>query len=309
MELRESKLAAIILTKDEGAHITRCIESIRWCVDRIYVVDSGSLDDTCEKARSMDATVLTKSWVNYSEQFNWAISQVSDEFEWILRIDADEVIDSKLADEITRTVPALSAEVAGLSVARRISFQGKPIRWGGVFPIKVIRLFRRGKGRCEVRWMDEHIIVDGQVLGIAGEILDDNLKPISWWIEKHNGYASREAIDLLNLTYGFMNHDQFYGSARYAEAGIKRWLKESVYSKFPLGARALMYFLYRFFFRLGFLDGRQGIAFHFLQGFWYRYLVDLKVKEVIDCIEVDRKTPTSAIKSKLGIDITTMQRL
>jgi len=308
VKINKYKVAAIILTHNESIHISRCIKNIKGAVDIIFVVDSGSDDDTCEKAYALGATVLTRQpFINHSDQFNWALSKIGDDIDWVLRIDADEIINSKLHEEIITRVPSLSSEVVGISVSRRISFLGKSIQWGGIFPIKVIRLFRLGMGHCEKRWMDEHIIVDGKIVELSGEILDDNLKSISWWIDKHNGYASREAIDLLNLSYGFMKHDELAVTSRYEHASIKRWIKENIYFRFPLGIRALMYFLYRIIFRLGFLDGSKGIAFHFLQGFWYRYLVDLKINEVRDYIEVNNVKPVEAIKIKLGIDISRMQ--
>jgi hypothetical protein len=80
-----------------------------------------------------------------------------------------------------------------------MTFLGRPIRWGGVFPVRILRLFWHGKGRCEDRWMDEHILVEGQTAGFAGEIIDDNRNSLTWWTEKHNAYPSREVVDLLNL--------------------------------------------------------------------------------------------------------------
>jgi hypothetical protein len=113
-----------------------------------------------------------------------------------------------------------------------------------------------------------------------GELIDDNLNSLTWWTDKHNKYASREAVDLLNLEYGFMPHDSVASLRGGNQAGVKRWLKEVVYARLPGGFRAFAYFFYRYVIRLGFLDGKAGTAFHFLQGFWYRYLVDAKLAEV-----------------------------
>lgn len=184
-----------------------------------------------------------------------------------------------------------------------MTFQGRLIMHGGVFPIRVLRLFRYGCGECENRWMDEHIKVSGSTLDLKGEIIDDNLNSLTWWTEKHNKYASREAVDLLNLDHGFMPHDsvaQFRGGS---EAGFKRWLKERVYARMPGGFRAFVYFFYRYVLRLGFLDGREGTAFHFLQGFWYRYLVDAKVEEVRRYMRERKVDAPQAILQVLGIDV------
>ncbi len=123
-----------------------------------------------------------------------------------------------------------------------MTFQGKLIRFGGVFPIRVLRLFRNGRGSCENRWMDEHIKVAGLTENFSGEIIDDNLNSLTWWTAKHNGYASREAVDLLNLKYRFMPHDSVAGLRKASQAGVKRWIKESIYTRLPGGFRAFTYF-------------------------------------------------------------------
>jgi hypothetical protein len=151
--------------------------------------------------------------------------------------------------------------------------------------------------------MDEHILVSGPTAEFAGEIVDDNLNSLTWWTQKHNAYASREVVDLLNLQYGFMHRETIANFRVGQQAGVKRWLKEVVYAKLPAGLRALIYFLYRFFVRFGFMDGHQGRSFHILQGFWYRYLVDVKLKEVKAHMRVNKTDVVSAIHYVLGIDV------
>lgn len=191
--------------------------------------------------------------------------------------------------------------VDGVFCSRRMTFQGRLIRFGGVFPVRVLRLFRRHRGQCENRWMDEHIKVQGPTRDFGGEIIDDNLGSLTWWTDKHNKYASREAVDLLNLEYGFMPHDSVADLRGGTQAGIKRWLKERVYARMPGGLRAFVYFVYRYVVRLGFLDGHAGTAFHFLQGFWYRYLVDAKVAEVKRYQREHRCDIAAAIEQVLSI--------
>jgi hypothetical protein len=213
-------------------------------------------------------------------QFNWALTQLDAGTEWVLRIDADEFLSPDLVKEIKRCLNAIDSDVDGVYCGRRMTFQGRLIRHGGVFPIQVLRLFRYGRGQSENKWMDEHIKVSGRTVAIPGEIVDDNLNTLSWWTEKHNRYSSREAVELLNLEYHFMPHDTVATLRGGQQTGVKRWIKENIYAKLPGGFRAFAYFSYRYFGRLGFLDGSAGTAFHFLQGFWYRYLVDAKVDEV-----------------------------
>lgn len=288
-------LTVIILTRDEARHIRRAIASVKDIATRIVVVDSGSTDDTVALAQAAGAEVLHNRWVNHATQFNWAVDQIGNDGGWIMRLDADEVVTPDLAAEIVCGLP----DVAGIFVRRRIHFLGQPVRYGGVFPIRVLRLFRHGAGRCEDRWMDEHILVDGATAALRGEIIDDNQNSLDWWIAKHNAYASREVIDVLNRTHRFLP-----GALPAAgQVGVKRWVKDNIYAQLPGGMRAGAYFLYRYVLRFGFLDGRQARSFHVLQGFWYRYLVDAKLQEVQRHMRTHNTSAVEAIHQVLGIDL------
>lgn len=295
-------LTVIILTLNEARHLPRCLESVKKACGSIFVVDSFSTDDTVRIGQSYGAKVLQRPFVNYALQFNWALSQLDENVEWVLRLDADETLSSTLVAEILARLPAMGSHVDGVVCGRRMIFQGKLIRFGGVSPIRVLRIFRNGRGWCENRWMDEHVKVDGAIEDFRGDIIDDNLNSLTWWTAKHNHYASREAVDLLNLKYRFMPHDSVAG-LRHSQAGVKRWIKESVYARLPRGFRASAYFFYRYVVRLGFLDGPSGTAFHFLQGFWYRYLVDAKIAEVERYIKTHACEPLDAIEQVLEINL------
>lgn len=296
-------LTVVILTKNEERHIARAIASVAQIADRIVVVDSGSTDSTVELARDGGADVLVHPFVTHAQQFNWALVQLPVDTDWVFRLDADEVVSDALASEIKARLSRLSTSVAGIYISRRMTFLGRPIKWGGVFPVRVLRLFRHGRGRCENRWMDEHILVEGETVGFDGEIVDDNLNSLTWWTEKHNAYASREVVDLLNLEYGFMAHETVADLRGGQQAGVKRWVKEKVYARLPGGVRAFAYFLYRYVIRLGFLDGKEGTAFHVLQGFWYRYFVDMKLYEVKAYMRRNDVDVVPAIRDVLGIDV------
>lgn len=296
-------ITAIILTFNEELHIKRAINSVSDVANRIVVVDSGSTDKTIEIAKSEGAEVTYNSWVNHATQFNWALSKLPDDTDWVLRLDADEFVTENLANEIRTKLAALPSNVSGVYVSRRMNFLGSRIEWGGLFPVPILRLFRNGKGRCENRWMDEHIIVDGSTVQFHSEIIDDNLNSLSWWTQKHNAYSSREVIDALNQEYAFMKYDSTSNLQAINQTTIKRWIKDNVYSRMPGGARAMGYFLYRYVLRLGFLDGTEGTAFHVLQGFWYRYLVDMKLREVRSHMRRCDVDVITAINDILGIDV------
>lgn len=297
-------IAVIILAKNEELHIVRAIQSVLSFAGCVFVVDSGSTDRTVELAKSLGAFVAYREWRNYSTQFNWALENLPISADWILRLDADEVVSKALQEEIGSTVNFLDETVVGINVGRRMCFLGRPIRYGGLFPIRVLRLVRFGLGRCEDRWMDEHLMVSGDVVEFQGEIIDDNLNSLTWWTDKHNAYASREVVDLLNGKFNFMPSDSVAKVYGHGEAGTKRWLKEVIYNRLPIGFRAFCYFFYRFIVRLGFLDGHEGLVFHVLQGFWYRFLVDAKLKEVLKYMENTGSDPVAAIREVLGIKVT-----
>lgn len=296
-------LTVVILTRNEERHIERALGSVAAIAGRCVIVDSGSTDNTIAVARAAGAEVVEHTWINYATQLNWALDQLGPGTDWVLRLDADEIVSAELAAEIAQALPGLGPEIDGVYVSRRMRFLGRTICWGGVFPVRVLRLFRHGRGRCENRWMDEHILVSGPVAEFSGEILDDNLNSLTWWTEKHNAYASREVVDLLNLKYGFLPHESVASLHSAQQAGVKRWIKENVYARLPDGLRALLYAFYRYVLRLGFLDGRQGAAFHLLQGFWYRFLVDAKLYEVEAHMRRTGADPVSAISDVLGLTV------
>jgi glycosyltransferase involved in cell wall biosynthesis len=273
-----SSLTAVILTKNEALHISRCIASLKQCAERIIVIDSFSTDDTVDLARNAGAEVFQNPFKNHADQFNWGLDNCRISSRWTMRVDADEYIDGKLSESIGRRLGELSEAIGGVVVTRYISFCGRVIRHGGVSPQQTLRIWRTGFGRIESRWMDEHAVLSkGGIVTFDGEVVDDNMKDIGFWIDKHNRYAMREVIDLMNDEYRFFDEERLAGTSK--EALSKRRQKKMVYNRAPLLYRAILLFFYRYVFRLGFLDGAQGLSFSLLQTLWYRYLVDLKIIE------------------------------
>ena len=273
-------ISVIILTYNEEIHIERAIRSVLPFAKDVFVIDSFSTDKTVDIAKSLGAKVLQNTFINYSTQFNWALQNADIKTEWIMRLDADEFVTDELQQEIIEKLPKLSENITGIYVKRRVYFMGKWIKYSGYYPTWLLRIWRKGKGYCEKRWMDEHIkITDGKVVFFENDITDWNLKPLTWWINKHNGYATREAIDMLNLKYKFFKYDEIEPNLFGTQEQRKRWLKIK-YTELPLFVRPFLYYVYRYFIRLGFLDGKEGLIWHFLQGFWYRFLVDAKIYEI-----------------------------
>lgn len=301
-------LTIIILTYNEALHIERCLAYAERVADEIVVVDSYSTDGTPELAARLGARVSQHAWTNYASQFNWALANIEVRTKWVMRLDADEMLDEALTDSLKRQLAGASTEVGGFELNRRIRFMGQEIRHGSMAPMWVTRIWRNGHAHCESRWMDEHMVVDvGRVDRIHGSVVDDNLNSLTWWTDKHNRYASREALDLL-----MHEHQEAPRAGRAAshlnrQAQVKRWLKTEVYARLPIATRAWMYYFYRMVLRGGILDGSQGMAFHTLQGLWYRLLVDYKVAEVRRHVDEQGGSWTEAVRHVLGVDPETFQ--
>ena len=275
-----TRIAAIILTYNEEKHITRCILSLSALVDEVFVVDSFSTDRTIALAEKLGARVFRNPFTNQAVQFNWALKNCPIESDWIIRIDADEYIRHTTKTDLRQYLAARAANINGIIISRQIVFMGKPLLHGGWYPKWNLRIFRKGMAECENRWMDEHLVLlQGKAEYLKLDFVDENLNDLTWWTQKHNNYASREAADY------FLQLEQLYGEDAVktnlfgSDAERKRWLKNK-YLAFPLFVRPVLNFAYRYFFRLGFLDGKAGLIWHVLQGFWYRYLVDAKIFEL-----------------------------
>ena len=275
-------IAAVILTKNESKHIQRCIDSLKDVVDDVVVVDCFSTDDTIELVRKCGGRVVQHQWKNYATQLNFGIYDCGITADWIWRIDADEFLEAPLGQRVKEYIQTAPNNVNGIYVRKRIDFLGKPLLHGGWYPSYHLKIFRRGHGDCENRWMDEHIrLFDGEsIIMEEGVQVDANLNDLTWWTDKHNGYATREMVDMLMMEYGIDEKakevvPKFFGK----EEQRKRWLKLK-YVKSPLFIRPFVNFGYRYFIKVGFLDGKEGFIWHILQGFWYRLLVDAKVFEL-----------------------------
>jgi len=277
-------LTVVILTKNEEKNLRKCVESFRGTAKRFVVVDSGSTDKTEMLCKQLDKELRTKDehldfyvhpWTSYADQFNWGLENTGITTEWSMRMDADEELLEDLAREIDEKLDQLQEPVNGVILRRRTIFMGKWIRHGGRYPELLLRIFRTGKASCEMKIMDEHMILsEGTMVTFEHDLMDNNQKDLDWWTSKHNWYSNREVLDhQLSLEGDSLQEEG--GSSK--QARIKRVAKNSGYYKLPKFFRAHIYFLYRYWIRLGFLDGTEGRIYHFLQAYWYRFLVDAKM--------------------------------
>ena len=197
-----------------------------------------------------------------------------------MRMDADEEVMEDLAAEINEKLPKIDAPVNGVILRRRVYFMGRWIKHGGRYPELLLRIFRTGKASCEMKLMDEHMVLsEGITVEFKHDLIDNNQKDLEWWTAKHNWYSNREVLDHQMTLENEMDESLEQDGTSSGQAKMKRIVKNSGYYRLPKFFRAHLYFVYRYYIKLGFLDDPEGKIFHFLQAYWYRFLVDAKLYE------------------------------
>lgn len=272
----KTPVAVVALTYNEEANIERCVRSVAGWAAQVFVVDSFSTDRTIEIARSLGADVHQRMFTGFADQRNWALDHLPFTCDWLLFLDADEWVSEPLKEEISRRIAALG-RTAGYHIPRRHRFMGRWLRFGGLYPTMQLRLFRRGRVRCEDRLVDEHFVVDGPTETLSQDLLTEDQKGIGAWIDRHNVYAGLEARELLRAHHG---GPRLAARLSGTQAERKRWVRERLWNRLPLFTRPFALFFYRYVLRLGFLDGAAGLVYHLLESFWYRLLIDLNYREL-----------------------------
>lgn len=294
-------LTVIILTYNEEIHIRRCLENVAPIAREIFIIDSYSTDRTLEIASEFpNVRVLQNKWENnHAKQFNWGLDNAPIQTEWVLRLDADEYLSKELIDRMNQELESMDNEISSVSIRRKNYFLGRCIK-GGVGKKFFIRLFRNGAARSEMRLMDEHItVLCGKTVEWEEAFYDNNLNNLSWWTTKHNGYAIREAASILDSEYGFSDSDACENLGHSANS-VRH--NKSRYVRLPLFVRSFAYFLYRFFIKGGCLEGKEGLIWCILQGWWYRTLVDAKIFEIKKKCGNDPYKIKECLKNEYGID-------
>lgn len=278
-------VALVILTYNEEVNIEDCLKSVTGWASEIFVVDSGSSDRTTEIAKKFTDNIIVHPFSGYAAQRNWALDHLPIAHEWMLFLDADERLSPELKAEIPGAIAAAGLETEGFYLKRRLIFMGRWIRHGGYYPTWILRLFRHKAARCEDRSVNEHFFVRGRTAKLNGDILHVDLRALDHWIAKHNRYAKLEAEELLKRE-SFVHErredktDEMQASFLGSQAERKRWLRDRFWNRLPPLVRPFLYFTYRYFFRMGFLDGWQGLIYHFLQGLWFPFLIDAMYLEM-----------------------------
>jgi glycosyltransferase involved in cell wall biosynthesis len=274
MTVADKSCVVVVLTFNSAGIIRETLAAALRVSPNVFVVDSGSKDGGEEIARGLGCQVVQRPFVNYSEQRNWAIAEVADRCAWQLHLDADEVLDDAAVAAIQAVLEGPAAFDAYM-IKRRDYFMGRELRFSGVNPWH-LRLFRAGVGQCENRLYDQHFVSSRPAGRLHGVMHDKNSMPITDWIARHNRWSDLEVDEMTRADGGGKDvlAARFFGDARERT----RYLKGGYY-RLPIALRAMSYFIYRYFFRLGILDGKPGFYFAFFQALWFRMLVDAKIYE------------------------------
>ncbi|HLH75273.1 MAG TPA: glycosyltransferase family 2 protein [Candidatus Binataceae bacterium] len=276
-------VSVIILTFNEERNLGHALTSVCGWARQVLVLDSFSTDRTLEVAARFDCQCFQHRFTGYAEQRNYALQMLPITASWILFLDADEFVPQPLAEEIGRCLASQPA-YDGYFVRRRFFWMGRWIR-RGYYRTWLLRLFRRERGRCEQRGVNEHIVVDGRVGYLRAALIHENHNGLERWIQKHLRYAGLEAAEMAAGHFDL-------GLA--GQAATKRWLARYVWRWMPVGWRAVFYFAWRYLLLGGFLDGRQGLSYHLLQALWFRLVIDLKYLEL-------RSAATTTVAASDGV--------
>jgi glycosyltransferase involved in cell wall biosynthesis len=276
-------VSVIIPTLNEGPNIERCLRAIEGLCDQIFVMDSGSKDETIPIAKRFVEDV---HHVPYSHLgigpyfFQWALDTLPVRNEWVLFLEADRAVSPELRQELEELFARPHIAENGFYIRRVQVFRGREIRHGGYGNKRFLILFRRAHGRLDPDEKDTRVYVDGPIGHLAHPVIEDNVKEndILFYLSKHIRYAEAFAEEEFKRRHQgpqWKLEPSLFGTPDQRTLALK-----DVYLKTPPYARSLLYFSYRYFLRLGILDGKEGALFHFLQGFWFRLVVDIRLEEL-----------------------------
>lgn len=269
----------MVLTYNERFNLDDCLKSAADWVDESFVVDSGSDDGTQDIARRWGASVCSNPFETHAQQWSWSLRNLPLKNEWVLGLDADQRVSPELRDEIASALK--NPSVDGYFIKRRQIFRGKWIRHGGYYPKYLLKLFRRSKVHIDVNdRVDHHFYINGSTAKLRHDLIEANKKEddLAFWIEKHRRYAdllARQEVERRSRNIP----DPIPAGRNGNPDQQALWMKRMWY-RMPPYVRPVAYFIYRYFVQLGFLDGTQGLIFHYRQALWFRLLVDMKIHEL-----------------------------
>lgn len=294
-------ISVIVLTYNEEKNIDACLSSVCNFAEDIFVVDSYSTDNTLNIVKKYTDKIYEHKFENWGKQRNWAIDNLLIKTEWILNLDSDHRVTHGLKEELIEIFSKNEHNnINGFLISRDTIFMNKRIKYGGRYPIYHAVLFRKDLGKCEEAIYDQHFIVKGKLKVISGNIEDVFTENLPDFISKLSKWAKYAAVNYLDSCTS--SNGRLKGKLNGTPIEKVRFFK-NIYFKFPLFLRPFLYFCYRFFIKLGFLDGIEGTIFHFFHGFWFHFLVDYRIFEIKIHLYKRKKDIKSLVKDLYGISI------
>jgi len=293
-------VALIVTTRNEAPNIGKCLLSAAGFFEEIFVIDSESEDDTCAIAKSYAAHVVSLPYVHKAIIpwiYQWGLDNLPIRSDWVMILEADQEVTPELKNELDSLFHQGTIPEDGFYVRRRQIFRGRLLRFGGYGSKYMLKLFRRGAGELDKDEQDTRVYVSGKTRKLRGAILENNAKEseILFYLQKHLRYAEAFAREEYQRR---QNGQRWKLEARLFGTPDQRvlWLKGKYY-RLPLHLRAFGYFFYRYIWLLGFLDGKEGAVFHFLQAFWFRLIVDIRLAELMRIGQDEGENDTRAARS------------
>lgn len=272
----------LVTTRNEAANIERCLRSAHLFIDQIFVIDSESEDETVSIARAYAEVVNLPydhskiiPWI-----YQWGLDNLPIRNEWVMILEADQMLTQALKSELEQLFARPSIRESGFYVRRQQVFRGKALRFGGYGSKYMLKLFRSNAGELDPEETDTRVYVKGEVGRLRSPIIEENRKEdaILFYLQKHLRYAdvfAREELQRREEGFKWKQQPRLFGTPDQRVL----WLKQLFFG-LPLYIRPFIYFFYRYVILLGFLDGKQGAIFHFMQAFWFRLVWDIRLEEL-----------------------------
>ena len=265
-------ISIVILSHNESINMGRCLASVAWS-DDVLVVDSGSTDGTIEQAERLGARVMRRPFDNFADQRNFALDEGRLKHEWVLHLDADEVVTPELAREV-QEIAARGQGRPGYRVPSRLMMMGRWLKHSGMYPSYQVRFGSRERLRFHMVGHGQRELLDpGEIGTMKGDLIHYNFsKGISDWLAKHARYARDEAASALRGGETYRWRDLLRTTDRVERRRLLKGLSHGI----PM--RPLARFVYIYLVRMGFLDGRAGFRYAMLIAI-YQWAIDMNTIE------------------------------
>ena len=264
----DTGLSVLVFTLDEEENLPACLDSLKWC-DDVHVVDSFSSDATAQICESRGVPFHQHRFEGFGSQRNWALENLDLKHDWVLILDADERVPEALAGELKQISSSPPRDIGAYRLRRRFYLWGRWLKHSSLYPTWVVRFVHRDKVRFIDRGHAETQKVDGRLGALQGYLIDENLKGLDAWFERHNRYSTKEAAYELRIEDSGAPLDE----PRFRDPLARRASLRRIAARLPF--RGLIYFFYCYVLRLGFLDGRDGLMLCRMKA-TYQTMIDIK---------------------------------